>query len=235
VALAVLAGCAGWILRDRTERQAKLAADLQAAVAEAQRSHQEGKWPEAQAAVKRAEALLQDGLAEPALAEQVQSLLRALAEEQADRRLVASLEEMRLFQADVNIKEDRFVVERVRPDYRQAFASYGVRPESMAPEETAALLLRRPTSVRATLLAALDHWLILARHEKAPEAEWLARVLTTADPDPWRQAVRATRASKNRQALEQLARAPPMLLLSRRRHCSYSTVPFSRKALGVRP
>ena len=47
--------------------------------------------------------------------------------------------------------------------------------------------------VRATLLAALDHWSILASSEKAPEAAWLKQVLALADSDPWRQGVRSAR------------------------------------------
>ena len=50
-----------------------------------------------------------------------------------------------------------------------------------------------PRRVRATLLAALDHWLILANFEKAPEAAWLKQVLALADSDPWRQGVRCAR------------------------------------------
>ena len=61
----------------------------------------------------------------------------------------------------------------------------------MAPEEAARALSRRPARVRATLLAALDHWLILANFEKAPEAAWLKQVLSLADSDPWRQGVRS--------------------------------------------
>src|SRR5207302_7516664 len=55
-ALAVLAGGAGWVVRDRAARQARVAADLQAAVTEAQQSRGEGNWPRAQAAARRAEA-----------------------------------------------------------------------------------------------------------------------------------------------------------------------------------
>ena len=61
---------------------------------------------------------------------------------------------------------------------------------AMAPEEAARALSRRPPRVRAILLAALDHWLILASSEKAPEAAWLKQVLALADSDPWRQGVR---------------------------------------------
>src|SRR5262249_34005288 len=74
-ALTVLAGSVGWIVRDRAARQAKRNADLQAALNEGQRFQEEGLWPQALAAAKRAEVLLQDGTAEPALAERVRGLL----------------------------------------------------------------------------------------------------------------------------------------------------------------
>jgi serine/threonine protein kinase len=203
VILAVLAGSTGWIVRDRVARQAKLATDLQAALDEAQQSHQQGLWPRAQAAAKRAEALLQEGAVEPAVVERVQGLLNELADEEADNRLVIHLQKLRLLQSGV--KGDQFDLERARPDYRQAFADYGLRVKTVAPEDAAALLQRRPLAVRRTLLAALDHWLILAQYEKAPEAGWLERVLSLADPDPWRQGVRNARRRNDRPALEKLA------------------------------
>ncbi len=90
-----------------------------------------------------------------------------LAEEDADVRLVARLEAIRLRQADV--KDDRFVLARSRVEYQHAFRTYGLRMDATTPEQAAAVLRRRPPSVCSTLLAALDHWLILARYEKAPE------------------------------------------------------------------
>jgi serine/threonine protein kinase len=206
VALAVGAGSVGWVVRDRAARQAKMAGDLQAALDEGLRSRREGNWPQAQAAAKRAEALLQDGAANPELTEQVQGLLRELAEEEAYRRLIVRLEEIRLRQADVRAGENHFALEMALPEYRHAFRKYGLSVETTAPEEAAARLGRRPRAIRGILVAALDHWQILARHKKAPEAAWLERVLSVADPDPWRQAVRAARVRNDRQALEQLAR-----------------------------
>jgi serine/threonine-protein kinase len=202
--LAVLAGSIGWVVRDRAARQAKLAFDVQAALDEAQRFRGEGKLPQAQAAAKRAESLLHDGAADPPLAQRVLSLLRELAEEEADGRVVDQLRELRLRQAGVNAKKNDFLVSVSRPDYQQAFRSYGLRPESK-PEEAAFRLRARPAPVHATLVAALDHWLILARHEKAPEVDWLERVLSLADPDSWRQRLRAARTGNDRQALEKLA------------------------------
>jgi serine/threonine protein kinase/Flp pilus assembly protein TadD len=204
--LIVLAGSVGWVVRDRGIRQAKIATDLQAAVEEAERSQREGKWPQAQAAAKRAEALLEDGAAEPGLAQRVQCLLRELAEEEADRRLLARLEEIRLLQAEVNVKQDRFLLERALPEYQQAFKDYGLQMEARAPPEAAALIRCRPPAVRGTLVATLDHWLDLARREKSSEANWLERVLSAADSDAWRQRLRAARGRRDRQALEQLAR-----------------------------
>src|SRR5205823_14251951 len=132
-----------------------------------------GKWAEAMACARRAEALLEDGAVEPELARQVQDLLGELAEEAADRRLVARLDAIRLSQAEVNAKEDRFALESALPEYRQAFRDYGLQVEATAPEEAAAVIRHRPPAVRATLVAALDHWLDLARPEKPSEAVWL--------------------------------------------------------------
>jgi serine/threonine protein kinase/Flp pilus assembly protein TadD len=165
-----------------------------------------GKWAEAQAWARRAEALLEGGAAEPALAGQVQGLLRELAEEEAGRRLATRVEEIRLLQAEVHGKENRFFLERALPEYRQAFRDHGLPAEAMPPAEATALLRRQPPAVRGTLVAALDDWLDLARPEKPSEAHWLERVLSAADSDAWRQRLRAARRRRDRPALEQLAR-----------------------------
>ena len=191
-AVAVLAGSIGWIMRDRAARQAELNDNFYAAVEESQRLQKEGKWPQAQAAAVRAEALLRDGAADPAGAERVRGLLRKLAEEQLDVGFFASLEAIRGREAEV--RDDHFVGHS-RKFFEQAFIAYGLHRDAMAPEEAARALSRREPGVRGTVLAALDHWLILANSEKAPEAAWLKRVLALADSDPWRQSLRR-RASK---------------------------------------
>ncbi|HEY7156911.1 MAG TPA: protein kinase [Gemmataceae bacterium] len=203
--LAVLAASIGWVVRDQAARQVKRVGDIESALKDAERFRKEGKRPKAQAEAKRAEALLDKDVAAPALAERVQSLLRELAEEEADSRLVADLAKLRLRQAAVDVKANSFHLKRSRPDYQQAFGNYGLRKETMTAEEAAARIQSRPAPIRATLVAALDHWLILARFEKAPEADWLEQILSTADPDSWRQRLRAARTQDDRKALEQLA------------------------------
>jgi serine/threonine protein kinase/Flp pilus assembly protein TadD len=205
VALAVLAGSAGWIVRDRAAQRTKVANDIQAALEEAQRTRKDGKLSQAQAAARRAETLLEEGVTNPALAERVRTLVLELTEEEADARLVARLEGLRLLQAEVNPKENHFLLKRALPDYREAFREYGLSME-VEPGEAAAVLQRRSAEVRATLVAAMDHWLILARHEKSAEADWVDGVLSLADADPWRRAVRAAREKHDREALEKLAR-----------------------------
>jgi serine/threonine protein kinase/Flp pilus assembly protein TadD len=203
-ALTVLAGSIGWIMRDRAARQAKLTFDLNAEVEESQRLQREGLWPQAQSAAARAEALIRNGAADPAVARRARRLLSKLAQELADGALLESLKAIRLRQADV--KDDHFVVGYSRSEYEQAFRTYGLDKNSMAPEEAARALSHLPHSLRATVLAALDHWLILASSEKVPESVWLMQVLALADSDPWRQGMRSARQRNDRQALEKLAR-----------------------------
>jgi tetratricopeptide (TPR) repeat protein len=142
---------------------------------------------------------------DPGLAGRVAALLGELGEEAADRRLVARLEEIRLREGEVNVKGDRYAREKAVPEYRKAFADYGLRV-GMAPAEAAALLRGRPPAVRGPAVAALSSWLFLAAWNKTPEEGWLGRVLSAADPDDWRQRVRAAWGRRDRQALEELAR-----------------------------
>jgi tetratricopeptide (TPR) repeat protein len=206
VTLTVLAGFAGWIVRDCAAWQAKIVTDVEAALDEAQHYQKEGKWPQAQAAAKRAEFLLEEGAAEPDLAERVQNLLRELADKEAEGRLLTNLENIRCLQAEVNVDEDRFVLERAFPEYGRVFGEFGLSADTTSAEEAATPLRRLPPAVHGPALAALDHWLILARHKKAPEAGWLKRVLSAADSDTWRQRVRSARERGDGQTLEKLAR-----------------------------
>jgi serine/threonine protein kinase/TolA-binding protein len=204
--LAVLAGSLGWIVRDQAARDAKVQDDLQTALDEAHRYQREGKGPQAQAAALRAKAILNYGAVDPAVAIRVFELLRILAQEAADRRVLARIEHIRRLQAEVDTRENRYAIEKALPEYHDAFHEYGWEANVLTPAQVAAQLTHRPTTMHATLLAALDHWLILARHMKAPEAPWLEQVLAQADTDDWRQRVRAARKNGDRAALEQLAR-----------------------------
>lgn len=204
--LAVLAGSVGWVVGDRTARRAKAAADLRAAVEEAQQWRREGQWPRALAAARRAEAMLDDGGAGPALAESVRVLLAELAEEEADARFVGLLDKIRLAQTEVDVDRSRFVIEKALPEYRRVFGESGFLPGALSPGEAAAMVRRRPEAIRQALVASLDHWLQMAISRDAPEVGWLRRVLAAADSDPWRQRLRALLKSRDLPALVKLAR-----------------------------
>ena len=141
-ALTVLAGSIGWIMRDRAARRAKLTGDIRSAVEESQRLQNEGKWPQAQAEAARAEALLGNGAADPAVAERVRGLMRKLAEEQADVALLERLDAIRLRQADIT--DEHFVFVSSRNEYEHAFITYGFHRNAMAAEQAARALSRGP-------------------------------------------------------------------------------------------
>jgi tetratricopeptide (TPR) repeat protein/predicted Ser/Thr protein kinase len=186
-------------------REVRAALDRAVALREqARATSSPAKWAKAREEAGRAEALVKSGPVDPGLGERVAALRRELNEEEADRLLVARLEEARLLQAGLNVKEARFALELALPEYRKAFADYGLR----ATEAPAASrrIRSRPRAVRGALVAALDDWLDLARQQKAPEAGWLRRVLAAADPDDWRQRLRVARGKKDLRALEGLAR-----------------------------
>ncbi len=206
--LMVAAVAVGWICRDAAARRAKIAAELQSALRDVRDFQRSGKWSEAQAAAAVARELLRDGAECLPGAEEAEHVLRELAGEEADRKLLDRLERIRFLQAEVDIKENRFSLEKVFPQYRPAFAAYGWVPEALPAEDAAASLRHRPAAVQGTVAAALDHWLILARYKGAREERWLEQVLAAGDPDAWRGRVRQARELDDLPALKEQACNP---------------------------
>ena len=83
----------------------------------------------------------------------------------------------------MHVAENSFTPERALPEFREAFAEYGLRPDSTAPDDVAARLGGRPAEVRGRAVAALNGWVFVAALNNAPEAGWLERALASADPD----------------------------------------------------
>jgi serine/threonine protein kinase/Tfp pilus assembly protein PilF len=203
--LVILAASVGWTVRDKAARDAKVRNDLEQALFEAQRNQRDGKVWQAQAAARRAEALLSYCAADPAMARRVDHVVRVVAEEAAEKRLLADLEEIRRQQVEIHPTQHRFAIEKTLPAYRKAFREFGWEADTTTPAAAATRLAHRPRELQATVLAALDHWLILGRHMKGAETSWLEQVLGEADGDPWRRQVRAARKQSDLPALEQLA------------------------------
>jgi hypothetical protein len=210
VALAVLAGSVGWVVRDRATRQAKTAAAVEAALEEARRFQREGKWPEGQAAAKRAEALLASGGGSEELQQRVHELL-------ADFRMVAKLEEVRLLGSGV--KDGHFDYEAEDRGYAAAFRDYGIDIEALDPREAAECIGAR--AIRVELAAALDDWARKRRWVPQKDGKsWpdLLAVARDADPDPWRTLFRDAVLRGDRQALaeradDEIRALPPVTLV----------------------
>jgi serine/threonine-protein kinase len=156
-------------------------------------------WAAAEAELKRAEALVDQGEAEPALRERVAEVRaeveqgRAEAQRRADdvaaeRRLVARLEAIR------GEHIEHFDAKRADDAYAEAFRAFGLDPEVVEPKVAGARLVARAGT--AEIAAALDDWSVLRWLHWGPgkeEGRWqrLVEVARAADPDRWRNRLRA--------------------------------------------
>jgi tetratricopeptide (TPR) repeat protein len=201
-------------LAEREAEQARKAAalerDVTAALRETQAlGEQAGKLVEcpdqgeallkaALAALKRAEDLLARGEPTDELSERVEAVRADLAEVARGRRLVVTLEEIRLRQE--GLRDD---TQGTAPRYREAFREYGLDVLGARTAETASRL--RASALNGPLRTALEDWARVTP-DKA-ERERLEQVLraTDADGGKWRDRWRAALAGKGREALKKLA------------------------------
>jgi tetratricopeptide (TPR) repeat protein len=196
VALVLLAGSVGWIMRDRAARQARTARQIQAAVDEARRFQRAAMWPAARAAAKQAVALL-------ASAEGAEELRQMVRELQADLWMVTRVEEIRTLRSTV--KDGRFDDEGADRRYAAAFRDYGIDVEVLAPQNAAKRL--RARAIRAELAAALDDWSQMRRWFPQNDGKTWQELLAlgrAVDADPRRSAVRDAVLHDQHQALVEL-------------------------------
>jgi tetratricopeptide (TPR) repeat protein/serine/threonine protein kinase len=208
--LVVLGIGAGWVVRDRSareaeatrqqgERQAKVAGQVERFFADVDRLEQEQKWPEALAAARRAGAAVAGGEADPATAEQVHQRLR-------DLEFIDRLERIRM--AAATTSEGTFNYADTDRDYARAFRAYGVDVDEL-PVETSIDRFNARAVVAVALAAALDHWSI-GRHRVSEEDDtgWqrLVAVARGIDPEPLRDRVRASRGRPGANVRDELRR-----------------------------
>jgi Flp pilus assembly protein TadD len=127
----------------------------------------------------------------------------------ADRQLLDRLAEIRSQRGDEFSKAD------TDADYTRAFREYGIDVEALDPAEAAARIRSRPPAVALAMGTALDDWALDRRQRKLPLASWqrLLQVARAADPDPWRDRLRAILGSKDLSGLGRLMdEARPSLL-----------------------
>ncbi|HZY89960.1 MAG TPA: protein kinase, partial [Gemmataceae bacterium] len=206
VALGAVTGSAGWVLRDRAARQAKLAGDTQLALQRAELLQEQRKRSEALAALEHAELLAQEAAPAQALRERLAAVRGRLDAEARDQDFVARFEAIRLReQSRVREQESRFALEAAFPEVRQALRDYGIAVGVTPPPEAVARVRGRPADIQARLLAALHECLTYAPAEEAEVRPWLVEVLNAADGDPWRAQLRRAWAAGDLRALGRLA------------------------------
>jgi tetratricopeptide (TPR) repeat protein len=209
------AGAWWWLRKERHDRAAATAQRVQRALEEANVLRGQaraapagdlGKWAEALAAARQAEALLQDGGGDPQTRRQVRDLLAELQTEEADRRMGECLDNIRL--QTVELKEGKFDHARADKEYAAAFHTYDIDIERLTPEEAAARL--RDRTIKVQLAAALDHWAWVRRKTQKGDAADRQRLIAIArqvDPESWRNKLRDALEQQNDQVLKDLAAA----------------------------
>jgi len=181
------------------------------------------RWSAAQAVLRRAGLLLADASPETrrqlsALEAQVQRGLRRAG---ANRRLLDHLEVARYGADEGDLKA-------ADAQFEAAFREAGLD----VADDSAAVgrdLVKQPRDVKDMIIAALDCWAIVRRERAAKGHKHVApwqrplAAARAADPDPWRNGLRAALESEDHQALSQLARtddiesrpAPSLWLMGR--------------------
>jgi tetratricopeptide (TPR) repeat protein/serine/threonine protein kinase len=193
--LVLLGSGLGWVMRDRSareaeaarqqgERQAKVAGQVESIFAEVDRLEKEQKWPEALEAARRAAAAVAGGEADPATTERVHQRLR-------DLEFIDRLERIRIERQ--TLVEGKFDWAGADRDYARAFRDYGVDIEEL-PVETSIDRLKTRPALTVALASALDDWALDRRLlSETAIARWqrLVDVARGIDPEPLRDRLRA--------------------------------------------
>jgi tetratricopeptide (TPR) repeat protein/serine/threonine protein kinase len=198
---------AGWVVRDRaareeeqerdrTARLTKVAGQAKLILTEVERLEIEQKWPDALAAARRAQAVIDGGETGQDTCDRVRQVL-------ADLELVARLEEIRLREGELYVGAG-FDHAAAAQLYAAAFRDYGVDLARRSADEAAARLRSRPV-IAGCLAAGLDHW---AGNSDWEGAEDLWKLAARIDPDPWRLQLRQAVVAGDIPALLALAKAP---------------------------
>ena len=211
--LVLLGGGIGWAVRDRAaqeaeiarerdERQAKVAGQLELILAEIEQLLREQKWAEALVAARRASDLATRGDADAEAVGRVQGMIQ-------DLELVRLLDDIRASRSEL-FEEQQFDYSATAEQYAAAFRDAGIDLARLTPEE-ATQRLRSRSTVQAAFIPVLDDWAVCRRAAgEDREAQDVWKVAELVDQDPWRQKVRQALRSKDENALKALAEAPDL-------------------------
>jgi tetratricopeptide (TPR) repeat protein len=192
----LVAGNGLWWLQKR----AVTAEKVEAALAEAQRQKVQGNLPEGLSAARRAGAIAASGTVDTALRLRAESA-------QADLEMLVRLEDIRLQKAGMMRAHDWDYVQ-ADAAYEEAFRIYGIDVTALPPEDAAERMKGR--EVRVELAAALSDWGASRWATRSEHDEYwksLLALAAAADPDPWRNELRAALGRRDRATLEKMSAA----------------------------
>ncbi len=243
----VAAGSWAWVVREEAERdkaaareqaerdlaaaqeQARRQGQAEAALAEAYQARAAQQWADALAQVRRAEAILAELPPNAALAARAHDLRRAIAEEQADRKLLADLNDASLAATTGRgIRPTKpgnpltFSIDRSVAAYTRVFADYGLVPGTTEPTAAAARVRSRPRAVQDEIVSALMEWYLqgLDPRIKDPSGPWVLKVLAEFGDDTLliraRDIRRDSDSAKRRARFRELAASLPVATMPAR-------------------
>jgi serine/threonine protein kinase/Flp pilus assembly protein TadD len=189
----------GWAMRDRAVREAAVDREVSRILHEADTLVQSAKWPEAVAAVERAQKLL--------TAAGRREMPVRLTELQSDLAFAQRLEDVYR-----QPKTEDFLWGH-EPDtaYAEAFAGAGIDLANLSAAEAVERIQSR--SIRRELVRALDLWSLMRYHSEItggatksrPDWKQLTQIAAAVDADPLRNQLRQARQRGDRKALEAVA------------------------------
>jgi serine/threonine-protein kinase len=182
-------------VQEQAMRQAATAGAVDQALDEARRLMSQYQWPEAAAAAQRARALLANGEGTADLERRVQQYV-------ADTSLILRLLHSR-------VREGPVAQTPLDDAIREAFRDYGIDLTELDPDTAAARI--RASALRTQLTIALDYWAWELPERDQAFRERLWATAARAEPDEWRNRLRAALARADRAALDELAREPQAL------------------------
>jgi tetratricopeptide (TPR) repeat protein len=225
--LLLAGGGLGWVLRDRSARQAETElmvsqelgkAEYLAGQAGARKVATSAEaeaavraWQEADAALAAAEAALRTGAGTERLRQRVQAVRQQIEQgrQQAMRKekLLRDLDNARMTR--LAVVENHFDYAGAAAKYADAFAAYGLALGPGRTEEFARRIRDEEAAIRDALIVALDDWAFSfatpANAKTALSAQDLRAIAVAADDDSWRRKYRAAVIGLQRAKLLELS------------------------------
>jgi serine/threonine-protein kinase len=162
------------------------------------------RWEAVAAAWRQAEAALGPG-SDPRAAEMVAAYLR-----EAQERVDAARRDRALLEAAAEVRANKYDLGLAEADaaYARAFGEAGLDLLTLPSAEAGVKLRTRPAAVAVAAAAALDDWALIRREDRPKDDRWRRplEAARAADPDPFRDGVRATLLERGDTAREAVLR-----------------------------